>query len=89
MNHVLPFGFGDKFALRDLHPQAVTGIRGKPELPRGAAEFLRPLVFRPQIGLGGLMKIAVFNIRPQNELNRPAVFEPAGDLPVGWRYKAN
>jgi hypothetical protein len=30
-------------------------------------------MFRPQVCLCGFVKIAIFNVRPENELNLPAV----------------
>ena len=60
------------------HFQAVERVRMKNEPVGNGGHTGRESGFRPQIGLGDLMKIAVFYIRPQNQSNGFFIRKPFG-----------
>ena len=67
LDPIEPLRLGYKRAVRKLHLQVMVGVRGKMKAIGKSGYRMRPLIFRTLIRFGGRVKIAVFNIRPQND----------------------
>jgi hypothetical protein len=79
-DHIEPFRLPYKRAVGNFHPQVMVGVWGKMKAIGKSGYRMRPLVFRTLIRFGGRVKIAVFNIRPQNDRCRFGIHQPFRQL---------